>query len=50
MQAVVEKENRTMGATDLGLIPAADGGQDISMVAVGWTQLLVWGGLVIAAL
>jgi ABC-2 type transport system permease protein len=52
MQAVVEeKENRTMEVL-LTSVSSQQlmAGKIIGMVAVGWTQLLVWGGLVIAAL
>jgi ABC-2 type transport system permease protein len=52
MQAVVEeKENYTMEVL-LTSVSSQQlmAGKIISMVAVGWTQLLVWGGLAIAAL
>ena len=51
MQAVVEeKENRTMEVL-LTSVSSQQlmAGKIISMVAVGWTQLLVWAGLVIVA-
>jgi len=52
MQAVVEeKENRTMEVL-LTSVSSQQlmAGKIVGMVAVGWTQLLVWGALVIAAL
>lgn len=52
MQAVVEeKENRTMEVL-LTSVSSQQlmAGKIIGNVAVGWTQLLAWGGLVIAAL
>jgi ABC-2 type transport system permease protein len=51
-QAVVEeKENRTMEVL-LTSVSSQQlmAGKIIGMVAVGWTQLLVWGGLVMAVL
>jgi ABC-2 type transport system permease protein len=52
MQAVVEeKENRTMEVL-LTSVSSRQlmAGKIVGMVAVGWTQLLVWGALVIAVL